>query len=371
MSTLTIADIASANDEIAFLAFSEFVGPPLWARVVRGVHRAKPGTCACCPERPPLFDVTDVPTEPLCHRCMKLWTDHLMSGFRVLRQALAGQVPTVSPRSHNAGQEIREWRVICDHILAPDAELEDASAVGAILRDFVPREASPAGLGWLRAAWAQLIHYPTAGRIVPTVRRESADERGLPTRPETAIGKAVWAAPLRVDPVSRDILIEFLLGIRDEITDPYSLPSMELKFGLTAVEVAERLQRSLALLRQHNRDFYERAVAVPLARTAPDEIFGGHMPSPEDICVAAADANVPRNAIIVELRSKPDVVGALRAIVDAAYGKGRDVVAVVRRQLRLDGEHARAEVTRLVRLVVAAGVGWVDLLLRGLDGRPA
>ncbi len=371
MLPLTIADIASENDDIAFLAFAEFVGPALWTRVVHGVRRAKPGTCACRPERPPLFNVTDTLTGPLCDRCVPLWTGLLSDGFEVLREALVGRIPTVSARSRNGGEEIREWRIIRDHIVAPEADLQDASVFGVLLRDFEPREETPAELDWLRKAWAQLVNYPTSGRIVPTVRRESADERGLPTRPEVAIRKAAWAAPLRVDPVARDILIEFLLGIRDEITDPFSLPSMELRFGLTAAEVSERLQRSLATLRQCNRDFYERAVAVPRAQTVSDAIAGGHAPSPEDICVAAADTSVPRNAILAELEVNSVTKMLLQAITDIAHGRKVDVGALARRLLRLDDERAGHEVDRLARLVAGAGVEWVDVLLHDLDGRAA
>ncbi|WP_322752131.1 hypothetical protein [Frankia sp. Cas3] len=370
MLPLTIADIASENDDIAFSAFVEFVGPALWTRVVSGVRRAKPGTCACRPERPPLFNVTDTLTESLCERCMNLWTDRLMNGFRVLRQALAGSVPTIGAGS-NAGEEIHEWRIVRDHIVAPEAELEDVSVFGVLLRDFTPRDETPAELDWLRKAWAQLVNYPTSGRIVPTVRRESADERGLPTRPEVAISTAAWAAPLRVDPVDRDILIVFLLGIRDEITDPFSLPSMELKFGLTAREVSERLEGSLALLRRCNRDFYERAVAVPLAETAPDGIAGGHAPSPEDICAAAAETSVPRNAILAELEVNLVTKRLLQAIADIAHGGKVDVGVLARRLLRLDEERAGGEVDRLARLVAGAGVEWVDVLLHDLDGLPA
>ncbi len=394
MNPLTIADIAHENDEVAFTAYTELVGPALWMRIVRGVHRAKPGTCACRPERPPMFDIADEILGPLCGRCTDLWTDRLMSGYQVVREALAGQVPTITG-GPNAGQEIREWIVIRDHFASAEAERQDVPVFGAVLRDFAPRERTPPHLDWLRAVWAQLVHYPTSKRIIPTVRRESAAERGLPTRPEVAICSAEWAAPLRVDPADRDILIEFLLGVRDEITDPFSLPDMQLKFGLTAGEVDERLQRSLALLRRYNRDFYERAVAVPLAgshgATDPDGhgCAGEHVPSVEDACVAEVDARVARSALIAELAFNPGrgrahgvgsgvgvgpnlvMVRLLQVIIDAGDGRRVDIVALFRRHLRLDEERARAEVARFVGLVVGAGVRWVDVLLRAVDGRAA
>ncbi|WP_250292639.1 hypothetical protein [Frankia sp. CiP1_Cm_nod1] len=490
MAALTLADIADEDDNNAFAAFRELVGPALWAVIVRDVHRAKPGTCACRPDRPPMFDAAHPIPGPLCQRCMDQWTPRLMDGFGRIRAALMGDVPTIAGGS-NAGQEVRELIVVRDHLVTPEAEWQEAAVHGAMLcHPAFPGGISPEPPGWLRAVWAQLVHFPTAGRIVPTVRRESAAERGLPTRPEVAISTAEWAAPLRADPVGQNILIHFLLGLRDEITDPFSLPKMQLRFGLSERETDERLRRSLALLRRCNPDFYARAVAGPLAgrpggvpdETGPDECIGDHVPSVEDSCAAEADADTARKAIIAELlppvrpsddgrvrdthpdthgdthpdthgdgygrrenpgprpkavpsrtapksqpkthpksgrpgtwpKSRPDArmpgagpgaappapgsdairepgatrepgaareagvirepvlnavtVRLLKVIVDAAYGKKADVVAAFRRHLRLGEEEAEAEVGRFTRLVAGAGVCWVDVLLRGIDG---
>ncbi|KLL10784.1 hypothetical protein [Protofrankia coriariae] len=309
MTALTLADIADENAEVAFMAFRELVGPALWAVIVRDVHRAKPGTCACRPDRPPMFDAAHSIPGPLCPRCTDLWTPRFMDGFDRIRAALVGNVPTIAGGS-NAGQEVRELIVVRDHLVTPEAEWQEAAVYGAMLCDpAFPRGISPEPPGWLRAVWAQFVHFPTAGRIVPTVRRESAAERGLPTRPEVAISTAEWAAPLRADPIGQNIVIHFLLGLRDGVTDPFSLPKMQLRFGLTEQEVDERLRRSLALLRRHNPDFYTRAVALPLAErptetrgeTGPDGCTSEHVPSFEDACVAETDAYTARETIIAEL----------------------------------------------------------------------
>ncbi|MBL7519172.1 hypothetical protein I6A84_13920, partial [Frankia sp. CNm7] len=298
-----VAEIADTDENLAYFAYLALVGPALWAQVVATAHRAKPGSCGCDPLRPPVGGHSGA--EPLCPRCTNLWTDRLLKGFTATRAALADGPPLTRD-----DLPVREWQRLVEHLGATAAEFEDAAEYGRTLRELTlrarrgAREAAPGSAadpappapGWVRDAYFQLVDFvANPSRTVADIRRESAAERDLHTRPELAIGKQDWAAPLRADPVDRDILIHFLLGLRDEVSEPYSMPKMELAFGLTAAQAAERLARQLRLLHEVRPDFYHRNVEAPLAlRRAVGEPV---TPPEQDVVFDAADAALALGAL--------------------------------------------------------------------------
>ncbi|MFY1651129.1 hypothetical protein ACN27J_09560 [Solwaraspora sp. WMMB762] len=120
---------------------------------------------------------------------------------------------------------------------------------------------------WLRAVYWQFVHQDQR-QAIAELRRRSATARGMHARPERDLTTARWAAPLAADPVGLDLLISFVIGLRDQVADSWRIPHATAKHGLTDQQVRLRLTAAVDLLRRINPSFYEANVAAALHRRA-------------------------------------------------------------------------------------------------------
>lgn len=354
--TFSVADLASPDPVLGLHAFIELTGPALWHNVVRGVRQAKPGSCSCDPLASPRSGGLPHPDATACVQCTSEWTRRLTRSYDAFRRALTDGPPT-APGPAGQRVPVREWVELIEFVASPDADLVDIAEVSGLLLELTrsqgrdgaqPRPGPPergappvpdaATPRWVVAAHWQLVRYfANPSRVVADVRRASATERDMDTRPELAIANRDWSAPLRADPVSRDILIHFILGIRDEVSDPYALPDMETRFGLTPGEVSARLAAQLRLLREIRPEFFWRNVGLPLAQR--EGVGEAHMSfeQAEASVIARADAERLARADPAEVArvATPALRGLLTALGLGPTGEGVPDPAVVAQLRRI------------------------------------
>lgn len=342
-----ISHMADRDDAIAFAAFHTFVSPALRI-VARGpLHRARHAGRAC-----------GAPTGPgWCAECEATVDDLLLASFARLRSALSGAMPNT-----RSGQLVREMVVVCEHLVSADAQDEDGAAWAGKLG--AESDAEP----WLRAAWAQLVHYPLL-HLEERTRRADAVRRGASARPDRDLRQAAWAAPLRDDPAGLEMLIVLVHRMRRRVSDPFQVPDdVRERHGLAHAEASRRMGTALKALRAANPGFFAANIGEPVT---------GHGIRPpvdpyESIVMATerAQARATLARLLMVRADEPmpgtartsyrDVIAALCAL---SAGQRADPLAAAVRELGVAPEQAAPIVRHLAVQVAAAGVEWTDQLL--------
>ncbi|TMR00134.1 hypothetical protein ETD83_17505 [Actinomadura soli] len=291
-----------------------------------------------------------------CAECEETVDDLLLESFARLRSALDGATPET-----RSGQPVREMVLVCEHLASADARNEDAATWAVKLRRTAGGDEP-----WLRAARAQLVHYPLL-HLEERTRRADAVRRGASARPDRDLRQAAWAAPLRNDPAGLEMLILLVFRMRRRVPDPFQVPDdLRDRHGLTRTEASRRMGTALASLRAANPGFFAANIGEPVTG------HGVEAPvDPQESITKDADRDQAR-AILARLLTaragEPMACAArrrsYRAVIAAvcALGAGRraDPIAVAVRELGLIPEHAARRVRRLAFLVAAAGVEWAD-----------
>ncbi|TDC84513.1 hypothetical protein [Actinomadura sp. 7K507] len=344
-----VAHLADQDDAIAFAAFHTLVSPALRA-VARGpLRRARHSGRAC-----------EAPVGAgWCAECEASADDLVMESFTRLRAALVGPLPTT-----RSGEPVREMALVCEHLMSAEAGEESTAALAVKLRD----GATEGEDAWLRAARAQLVHYPL-GLLEERVRRADAVRRGASARPERDLRQAAWAAPLRQDATILDLLVLAVFRARRGVPELFDVPDdLRERHDLSRAEAARRMAEALCALRKTNPAFFAANIgdAVP---SGLDVTVDG----PEDQLEAAASREAARATMRRLLAGGADEPVAqagrrlaYRAVVAAvcAVGSGRrsDPLEVAEAKLGLAPRPAGRLVRRLAVLVAAAGVDWSERL---------
>ncbi len=342
-----MSHLADRDDAIAFAAFHTFVSPALRGAARGPLHRARHAGRACV-----------APTgQRWCAECEASVDDLLMASFARLRSALVGRIPET-----RSGQSVREMVVICKHLTSADARNEDADACALMLR----RTAGEGEPPWLRAARAQLVHYPLR-HLEERTRRADAVRQGASARPDRDLRHAAWAAPLRDDPAGLDMLILAVFRMRRRMPDPFQVPDdLRERHGLSQAEASRRMRTALAKLRAVNPGFFAANIGEPVTGRGI-----GASVDPQSSLTKAAERDQAR-ATLARLRlaragepmprtthRKPyrEVIAAVCA---TGLGRQTDPVSTVVQELGVSPEQAARMVRRLAVLVATAGVEWTD-----------
>ncbi|GAA2162018.1 hypothetical protein GCM10009727_76930 [Actinomadura napierensis] len=347
-----IAHLADRDDAIAFAAFHTLAAPALRAAARWPLLRARHAGGAC---RAPVGTGQ-------CAACEATLDDLLLDSFTRLRSALTGPLPTT-----RSGEPVREMASLCGHLTSRAARGEDAAALAGPL-------AGPGSDGepaWLRAARAQLVHYPLR-HLEERVRREDAVRRGASARPDRDLRQAAWAAPLRADGAVLDLLILAVFRVRRGVAEPFDVPGdLRERHGLSRTEATRRMGDALRALREANPAFFAANIGEPFP-----EVAAVPMADPQERLDAAVDRDAARASMHRMLADRAnDSVHRMerrisyRAVVAAvcAVGAGRraDPVTVATMNLGLAPKPAGRLVRRLAILVAAAGVDWSEQFTPG------
>jgi hypothetical protein len=342
-----ISHLADRDDAIAFAAFHTFVSPALRVAARGPLHRARHAGRAC-----------SSPTGMgWCAECEATADDLLLESFTRLRSALDGAVPVT-----RAGQPVREMALVCEHLMSAGAKEEDSAVWASGLRssggDEEPR--------WLRAARAQLVHYPLR-HLEERTRRADAVRRGASARPDRDLRQAAWAAPLRDDPAGLEMLILVVFRMRRRASDPFHVPDdLRERHGLTRAEASGRMGRAMASLRAANPGFFAANIGEPASGAGV-----GAPVDPQDALAAVAGREQARATLarLLAVRSDgPDPHAVRRtayrkvaaAVCSVGAGRRVDPVAVAVRESGVAPVRAARMVRRFAVLVAAAGVEWTD-----------
>ncbi|MBT2207233.1 hypothetical protein [Actinomadura sp. NEAU-AAG7] len=343
-----LSHLAHPDGDIAFDAFHAFISPALRAAARGPLLRARHAGRAC-----------GAPTgSRWCADCEATADDLLMASFKRLRSAL-DKVPAT-----RAGRPVREMALLGDHLLSADAQGQDSSAWAPRLRE-AGNIAEPA---WLRAARAQLVHYPLR-HLEAQTRRADAVRRGAAARPDRDLRQAVWAAPLREDPAGLEMLIMVVFRIRRRVSDPFQVPDdLRERHGLTHAEASRRMGRALSALRTANPGFFAANIEEPVNIEPPTD--------PQDAFAAdRLHARATLTRLLTTRADEPDPHATRRrtyrkvttAVCAIGIGHQADPVAVATQDLGLAPEPAGRMVRRLALLVATAGVDWTDRVAEFAD----
>ena len=235
--------IAVSHESTAFAAYHSLVSPALRKLVRRPLCRALHDGRPCVGGDGSWW----------CADCEATVDDHLLVGYSRLRQALAGMPPCT-----RAGESVRELETVARWVRSPGARQEHVDNLSHQLR----RPPSQGELAAVRAARAQLVHYPLVG-FEARMRRAHAMSRGASARPDRDLGTARWAEPLRDDPIAFELLKGAVARIRDGGRDPYDIAACQLEsLGLDSVRARRLLRDTLSLLSRLRPEFYRANVAV-------------------------------------------------------------------------------------------------------------
>ncbi|WP_433378439.1 hypothetical protein [Streptosporangium sp. CA-115845] len=273
---MNLAALTSANEATAFHAYFSLVAPAL-RDVARGpLRRARHNGRSC----------GGVSETRRCDECEQTIDDHLLSGYARLRKALAG----VPPRTR-AGDPVREMELIVRWLTSPEASGEEIGLAAHLLRRR-PDPGEPAGV---RAARAQLVHYPLKS-VEARLRRESATERGASAKPERDLKASRWAAPLREDEVAFELLVDALTRLRNGARDLYEIP-VECH-GLDRLTAIRTLRAALDRLRVLRPGFYAANVTLHLEREEScPELSRTPSQSPEDLFLLGKEEELARRTL--------------------------------------------------------------------------
>ncbi|MGW2146808.1 hypothetical protein ACWCOT_21065 [Nonomuraea bangladeshensis] len=334
-----LAHVAHPDDAIAFPAFYALTAPAVRAVAGGPLRRARHAGAAC-----------HAPVGPgACADCEATLDDLILAGFVRLR----GPLPTT-----RSGVPVRELALVREHLTAPEAAYEDVTVLAQVLRGpTVEGEAA-----WLRAARAQLIHYPLA-RLEERIRRDDAVRRGAAAKPDRDLREAVWAAPLRTDPATLDLLIFAVFRARRgasvcDIPIPVDLCE---RHGLSQEEARRRLDAALRHLRILKPAFY--------AANLDDEPLTG-VPWAAGYAYPAAHGTFERTVAQETLRRLLTTSGPARCrgyeavIAGICAAADEDdcagLVSLAMASLHLTPPAARQLIRTLTPLIAAAGLEWSE-----------
>jgi hypothetical protein len=364
---MRVADMADADEAIAFAAFYEMVAPAMGA-AMRGPSASVFHGGRRCPG-----PAVSSARARWCADCQEVLDDLLLASFARLRAAIAGVVCRTS-----AGEPVRELAAVAQQVLAAGAGALDAAETGAALRR--QRLSAGGGGGWLRAAMAQLVVYPTR-HLTSELRRQAAVRRGASARPDRDLRTAGWAAALREDAAALELLIWYVELVRQATAvDRAMMPGPLLRrFDLDQERAEARLAAALGQLRVVNPDFYAANMeptepllvgsAVELSMMVDPAVVGPAASGPtralSGSAARAALARLVRTRIVestVVTARRRGYRAVLRAVCLAGDGdrrQGARVWRVCQDRLVLRSVAARRLVRRLVALVGVAGLDWV------------
>ncbi|TYK52618.1 hypothetical protein [Actinomadura decatromicini] len=341
-----ISHLADRDDAIAYAAFHTFVSPAMRAAARVPLRRARHAGRACL-----------APTgDGWCAECEETVDDLLMESSAKLRRALGGEMPKT-----RAGQPVREMVLVCEHLTSADARNEDAATWAMKLR-----RAEGGDEPWLRAAWAQLVHYPLL-HLEERTRRADAVRRGASARPDRDLRQAAWAAPLRGDPAALELLIVLVFRVRRRVPDPFHVPDdLRERHRLTRTEASRRLGTALVALRAANPGFFAANIGEPVTGHAAKPPV-----DPQDSITTVVEQARARATLTRLLTARADEPmrraarrRSYRHLIAAicALGTGRRAapVAMAVRELGVTPTQAARMVRRLAILVAAAGLEWTD-----------
>ena len=365
---MRVADMADADEAIAFAAFYELVAPAM-GTAIRGPAASVFHGGRGCPG-------PAVPTARArwCADCQEVLDDLLLESFTRLRSAIAGAVCRTS-----TGEPVRELLTVARHALSAEADAEDTVDTGVALRR--QRLAADLGGGWLRAAMAQLVVYPTR-HLTSQLRRQAAVARGASARPDRDLRTARWAAPLRGDAAGLELLIWYTERARQAtVVDPLMVPEPLLRrFTLDPTQAATRLSAALRQLRMVNPDFYAANIqtTVPLLVGSATELspMANQVTADPYPAILPGSRSAARTAlarmVTIRVGESTGLTGrrrsyraVLRAVCLAGDGDrraGTRVWRICQQRLALRPEAARRLVNRLALLVGVAGLEWADCL---------
>lgn len=337
-----LAHVADPDHAIAFPAFYALTAPAI-RTVARGpLRRARHAGAAC-----------HAPVGPGgCAECEAAIDDSILAGFARLR----GPLPTT-----RSGEPVRELALVREHLISPQAAYEDVTVLAHALRGpAVEGEAA-----WLRAARAQLIHYPLS-RLEERIRRDDAVRRGAAARPDRDLRQAAWAAPLRTDPATLDLLIFAVFRARRGVPGCDIPADLCERHGLSQYEARRRMDAALQRLRILNPAFYaanlddEPFTGLPWATGST---YPAH-PSPEREAARATLRQLLATSSPTCRRAYQAVIAGICAAVDEV-DRGADLVGLAAASMDLAPPAARQLIRTLVPLVAAAGLDWSEARCSG------
>ncbi|GLW64296.1 hypothetical protein Arub01_25400 [Actinomadura rubrobrunea] len=332
-----LAHLADRDDAVAFDAFDILTSPAL-RDVARGpLHRARHAGRPCYAPM----------GQRWCDDCEATFDDLRLSAFQRLRSALKGPIPTT-----RSGEPVRELVLLRTHVTSPQAQYEDTAALAPALRRRPSKREHP----WLRAARAQLVHYPVR-YLEERTRRADAVQRGAAAHPDRDLRQAAWAAPLRSDPVMLDMLIYAVFAVRRGTTTLFEVPDdLRQRHDLSRAEATWRLRDALIALRKTNPAFYHANIDdLTLGPTVDQAI------DPQTLLEQAGDREVSRSRLR-KILADPTTGAAYRAIIKSICEADRAhptvPVQTAARSLHLTPEKAHDLINQLAREVAKAGLDW-------------
>lgn len=241
-----VFDLSSPDPAAAFVPFSRLFVPALRRVARRPLQRARHRADTCAGPMPGSW----------CAECEARVDDLLLVVFDRFRRALAGSVPRTA-----AGTSVRELKLVTGHVRSAPARYEEIAPLVRLMSQ-EPQTDEPR---WIRAARAQLVHYP-ALHLDEQVRREDAMARGGSARPDRDLRQAAWAAPLRSDPLAFELLLTYIVRLRHLAHSPFTMsPELLSRLGLDARTAAHKLSATLRTLRQTRPQYYAANVTAQLA----------------------------------------------------------------------------------------------------------
>lgn len=257
--SLTVADMLQPPPDPLTVspAFTLTIAPALAHALHRHAARANHGTWRCPDYQHP--EIAGITWYTACADCQDFFDSELRHRYSHLRCLL-------DRADAGTGNLTPDQALFVGYLRSDDAHdvtVEEAAClVLAAARH--PEGRRSAAVSWAEAARRVLIARP-AGQVSADARRFAAARRGRAARPDRDLKEARWARPLRDDPAGLEILISFVIGVRDSAASPWDIPAGH-SGGLARPEVRARLEAMLRQLRDLRPDWYDANVVAPLAQ---------------------------------------------------------------------------------------------------------
>ncbi|MFG1694141.1 hypothetical protein [Nonomuraea sp. NPDC049309] len=332
----SLAHVAHPDDALAFPAFYALTAPAIRAAASGPLRRARHAGAAC---HAPIGS-------GFCAECEATIDDLILTTFTRLR----GPLPTT-----RSGEPVRELALVREHLTSPEAANEDVTIPAHALR----RPPSEGEAAWLRAARAQLVHYPLA-RLEEKVRRDDAVRRGAAARPDRDLRQAAWAAPLRTDPVALDLLIFAVFRARRGTPERDIPADLCERHGLSQEEARRRLNAALRRLRTLNPAFYAANLGdEPFARVPwTTGCAPSHDADPDREDARQTLRHLLTQSSHVRRRTYETVISHICAAAqEADHASPIDLTTIAPNLTPADARHLFLILTPLV---VAAGLDWCE-----------
>ncbi|MFJ2034274.1 hypothetical protein, partial [Streptosporangium sp. NPDC087985] len=151
---MNLAAVAAAHEQVAFPAYFSLVAPALRDAAQGALRRARHNGRRC----------SGVDGTRWCDECEQTFHDRLLTGYALLRKALAGIPPQT-----RTGEPVREWELAIRWVTSREAAGHRLDRAARVLCGR-PGKDEPAEV---RAARAQFVHHPLKS-LEAQVRREEA-----------------------------------------------------------------------------------------------------------------------------------------------------------------------------------------------------